>query len=134
MHEARHAGGAAGLKQIVRAVDIGAHEGRSILNAAIDVALRGEVDDGIAPADLLRDGGIADIHLHKMAMASAQLGFKVREIARVGELVEDNQLPVRMLGDGLVNEVGADESRTAGNKQLHAPRTCVTSSAFFTAS
>lgn len=41
------------------------------------------------------------------------------EVARVGELVEDGDLDVGAFGDGLVDEVRADESGAAGDEQLH---------------
>ncbi len=113
MHEARHARLAARLQQVVRAIDVGAHEGRRVFDAAIDVALGGKVNHRIAAAHLLEHAAIADVHLHELAAAFAQLRLKVLQIAGIGELVEDDQLPVRMLGDRLMNEVGADESRAA---------------------
>ncbi len=75
------------------------------------------------PRSGFQDRAIADVHLHELAAALLQRRLKVLEIAGVGELVKNHQLPLRMPGQRVMNEVRADESRAARDQQLHTPRT-----------
>ena len=76
MYEAWHTRSACGLQQVMRAFDVGLHKRRGIFDAAIDMALSREVNDGITTAHLLDHATIADVHLHELAAAVAQCGLR----------------------------------------------------------
>ncbi len=80
------------------------------------MALGGKVNHRIAAAHRVHHLAIANVHLHELAAAIAQLRLEIFEIPGVGQLIEDDELPVRMIGDGVMNEVGADKSCAAGNQ------------------
>src|SRR5208282_6265941 len=96
---------------------------RRILNAAVNVAFGGEVNDGIAFPERFEDRAVADVQLYKLTAALLKSRFKVLKVAGVGKLVKDREVPLRMLGQGVMNKVRADESRAARDQQLHTPRT-----------
>src|SRR5664279_5128443 len=87
------------------------------------MALGGEVDDGIASAHRIQHAAVTDVQLHKLAPALLQRRFQVLQVTGVGELVEDHQLPFRMCGQRVMNEVGTDEPSTSRDQQLHRLRT-----------
>src|SRR5271167_492748 len=123
MDKSRHPRFAAGLNQVVRSVHVGAHKRRRVFDAAINVALGGKMDHPITSSELIQDRAIADVHLHELATSLLQCWLKVLEIAGVGQLVKDNELPLGMFGPRVMNEVRADASSCARYQQLHTPRT-----------
>lgn len=83
----------------------------------VHMAFGGKVDHGIVPIGLegmLHNLCITDVSMHEnMPRIAGQQGH-VFGITRIGELVQiDNRIPDRTSGKDIT---GADEPRTAGNK------------------
>jgi hypothetical protein len=106
-----------GLKEIEGANDVGLDELGGPMDGAINMGLGGKVNDGarlMLRKELRNEYGITDITTSK-GMAGVPLdGGEVLEIAGVGELVEVDD-GVVLKGDPVEDEVGTDESGTAGN-------------------
>ena len=85
---------------------------------AVDVTLGGEVHDAldvVAGEDIAHHRRIANVAVHEAhALAVDQIENR-REVAGVGEGVQDHQ-PRRRRGAELAHEVAADESCTAGDQ------------------
>src|ERR687891_806874 len=113
LEEAR-SGLASPLEEDVRPVHVRADEVARLEDGPVDVALRGEVDHGPAPAPGPRDRvRISDVSLDELAVDT----FDVGRIARVGQLVEDDDLVAP--GDEALDEVAAYEPATAGDEHAH---------------
>src|SRR5581483_9244474 len=104
-------------EQLVRADDVGLDELGRAQDRAVDVRLRGEVDDGAGPGRGGSDGSeVADVALDELAVATVE----VRPVARVRQLVEDDDLVAG--GHEALREVRADEPGTAGDEHAHGPK------------
>jgi len=106
------------LQQAVRADDIGSHEGIRAGDRAVDVAFRREVDDRV---DLVigndrRDQiGIADIAFDEEHVVQP---VEVVLVACIGQQVEDDDLVLGCDLAAIMDEVGANEARAAGDNQI----------------
>ena len=98
-----------------RADDVGAQERLGIGQRVVDVGLGGEVHDGVGLGDELVDQfGVGDVAVHQPDVV---LDRRQRLAAtRVGQRVEHRHLDVGSLSHRAVHEVGADESRAAGDQ------------------
>ena len=81
------------------------------------MALRRKVDDDIRLGDqAIHQLGIANIALHEVDLLAHSV-----EIMRVGSvchLVDDRDLIFRLVMNGIMHEVRANEPRTTGDKQF----------------
>ena len=84
-----------------------------------------KIDNGIDlvnphyPRDKL---GIVDIAMHKHIPIAAMLFFKGGEILavpRIGQIVQVDDMHIVVGFEHIVDEVGTDESASAGNKNVH---------------
>ena len=111
-----------GRQQAVGAVDVGLDERRRLQQRAVDVALGGEVDDGVDLVDQLPDElGVADVALHEAVALAQRPAFDVEQVvgvAGVGQLVEVDDLVVVVLRQEVADEVAADEARAARDEYL----------------
>ena len=97
-----------GLQEDERAKHIGAHEVLRPENRTVDVRLCREVDDRVHGAELV------DLLPHRdVPTVALQVGGQVRRVARVRELVEDDD--VLAGGEHPFDEVRADEAGSAGD-------------------
>jgi hypothetical protein len=113
--------GSGRFEQAEGAQHVGAHELARAVDAAVHMALGGEVDDGARPVfgqQLVQQDALADVALHEHMPAVAAQAVEVVQVAGVGERVE--------IDDGLgpadepvVDEVAADEAGAAGDKEGH---------------
>lgn len=107
--------GADGLQQAEGAHQIRLHEGRRIEKRIVIVRFGGEVDHGIGIRyQLVDELTIADVALDKAVTVGRQ-ALQRAHIAGVGELVEHHHRVVGVV-EHMVNEVGADETGTAGDE------------------
>src|SRR5215470_6215837 len=99
---------------------VGLEEGVGLHERAIDVRLGREVHDGVDPAArVTHDLGVADVALdERVARVALEIG-QVGGISRVGQLVEIDDAVVRVRGEDVADEVGADEAAAAGDQELH---------------
>ena len=79
------------------------------------MAAGGEIDDGLAAVHGREDGGlVGDVALNKRMPGGVEV-FEVVEVAGIGELVEIDDVQLGVGGEHVAHEVGADESRAAGD-------------------
>ena len=85
-----------------------------VLDRAVHVGLRGEVDDRVAAAGRARDVvGLGDVALEELDLLQRQVGA----VAGIGELVEHDDLLAG--GEEALDEVRADEAGAAGDEDAH---------------
>ena len=97
-------------------------EGRRFEEGAVDVALGGEVDDGVDAGDELGDEvGVADVALDEAVALGERRAVDVAqvvEVAGVGQLVEVDDLVVVVRRQEMADEVAADEAGAARDQDL----------------
>jgi len=113
---------AAGVEQHARADDIRLQEDLRILDGAVDMRLRREVDDDIRLL-LLEDAvdrlTVCDVRANELEVLLLHRPFKRLEVARVRQLVDADDAVIRMLLEHVVDEVRANEAGTAGHDNRH---------------
>src|SRR6266571_5149923 len=119
MNEPGHPSGAAGLHETPGSLYVATQERRGVLDAAVHVALCGEVNGGIAASDRINNRRVTYIHADKAAAGVAQSLRQVAQIPGVGELIQNHNLITWMSAQNVMNEVGSYESGTACNENLH---------------
>ena len=123
LHVFLHVEFAGGVEQDLRADHVRAKERTRILDAAIDVALRREVDHVRdahlhGGADLL---AVRDVALDELVAKLALDILEVGEVARVGEPVEVDDADRGIGGEQVSNEVRPDEPAPTGDEQFGHP-------------
>lgn len=114
---ARDAVFAAGIHERGRAHDVGLQEDARVLDGAVYVALRREIDNDVWVLLLKEavDGlAVADVRLDKAEIRVIHHRCKRGEVARVGQLVQTDNAVVRVFSQHVEDEVASDESGTAG--------------------
>ena len=102
------------VEQHLRAEHVGEDELGRAEDRAVDVRLGGEVDDRLAALRRARDRvRVGDVALVELVLDA----FEVRAVARVGQLVEDDDV-VAARGEA-TDEVRADEPGAAGDENPH---------------
>ncbi len=124
--------GARCLEQLEGTHHVGLHEGRGAVDRAVDVALGCEVHDRarlVGREQALEGARVGDVAAHEDVARIARERGEVREVARIGELVEvHHRLAFR--GDPVEDEIGADEPGTAGHEDGHCPPAFCSSMSF----
>ena len=105
---------------------VGHHEVGGAQDGPVDVRLGGEVHDRVDVADeVLHEGPVEDVALDEAQAVVLGDGSEVREVARVGQLVEDDDGLGFLAAPGAAQDgahvVGADEARAAGHEKSHGP-------------
>ena len=113
-----------GVEHLLGADEVGGGEVRRAGDGPVHVRLRGEVHDRVVPGQRgVQRGGVADVAPHEPVPRGVRDRRQVREVARVGQLVEDRDLGVLVArvraAEQAADIVGADESGTAGDEQAH---------------
>ncbi len=119
LHEAAHLRAAGGLQQHRRADDVGVDEVGRLQDAAVHVALGGEVDHRVDPRDRARHRlGVGDVGVDEaVGLVVGDVG-DVGRVAGVGELVEVHDLG--SAAERQAHERGPDEPAATGHEKLHA--------------
>ena len=111
-----------GLQQRERTHQVRLNEGRRIQQRIVVVRLCGKVDDRVRTGDDAVDQvSISNIALND-AQARSEFGRKIGQrgaVARVCELVQDDDIDIRMVLKERMNEIRSDEAGTAGHNNLH---------------
>ncbi len=110
------------LEQGEGAEDIGLNELGGPVNGTIDVAFRGEVNDGawrVPFEEAPHQFPVADIPVDKHVLRVVLEGPEIRRIARVGELVQVDHGPCA-LREPVQDKIRAYESGTACNQNGHS--------------
>ena len=120
LHHAGDAQLAHHLQQRVGAEDVGVEEGLRLGYGTVHVRLRGEVDDRVDASRRLGHGrSVADVGLDE---AVARVGFhapQIVQVARVGQLVQVDDLQVGVACQHPPDEGAADEPGPAADEDLH---------------
>ncbi len=80
--------------------DIGAGEGEGIFDGAVDMALGSKVDDAVYMLvlhQLVESLEVADVHLHELVVRTVLNILQVCQVAGVGQLVEIDDVILRVL-------------------------------------
>ena len=108
-----------GLQHGQRADDIGLREGEGVLDGTVHMGLRREVDHAVHLL-FLHQGEhaleVADVHLDEPVVGPVLDVLEIREIARVGELVQVDDPVLRIFVHEQPHDVAADEAGAAGNE------------------
>ena len=120
VHDAAHLEPARGVHDDVRAEAVGVDEVVGAGDRTVDVALGGEVDDGVVAGHrLFERARIADVALDERVARVVVDVAQRREVARVGERVVDGDFVVGV-GEHVADVVGPDEAGAAGDEDLHS--------------
>ncbi len=123
MDEAANLGGARFFQQRGGADDVGLDERGGAEDRTVDVALGGEVDDGldgVLGEHFGYEVTVADIAPDKSRSRRAVAGEIERlQIAGIGQRVEHDQTIARMGRSPLPYEVAADEAGAPGDQEIH---------------
>ena len=110
------------LQQGESAHQVGLDEGRGVQEGVVVMRLRGEVHDCIGTShNAVNEVGVRNVALDD-GQASGKLGGHVgqgRTVAGIGELVQDDDVDVRVVLQQRVNEIRSNEAGTAGHNDLH---------------
>ena len=110
-----------GLQQAERTHHVRLCEGERVLDGAVHVAFGSEVDDSVdlfVLHELVERVEVADVHLHELVVRLVLDILEVREVARVGELVEVDNLVIRVLVLEQANHMTTNETCTAGDDNI----------------
>ena len=112
---------AARVEEHARAHDIRLEEDARIRDGPVHMALRGEIHHHVGlfffkqPID---EVPVRDVPLHKGKARLLPDGGERLQIARIGELIQTDDLVVRM-GQLVIDEIAPDKSGSAGDDNLH---------------
>ena len=113
---------AAGVEQHARADDVRLQEDLRILDGAVDMRLRREVDDDVRLL-LLEDAvdrtAVCDVRADELEVLLLHRILERLEVARIRQLVDADDVVTRMLLEHVVDEVRANEAGTAGHDDIH---------------
>ena len=110
-----------GLEQGERSHHVRLREGERILDGTVHVAFCSQVNDAVdllVLHELVESVEVADVHLHELVVRLALDILQVREVARIGQLVEVDNLVFRILIDKEAHHVAANEACAAGNDDV----------------
>src|SRR5262249_39830440 len=115
-NEARHLEFPRHIKKDLRSQDVGANERARIVNAAIDVALGCEVENGLEPGrhDFADRTSIGDVAAYEPITG---IGGNVREVVEVagrGEAIEIDYGQPGIAYEQMANKIAANKAATAG--------------------
>ena len=114
--------GAASLEEIEGAHDVGVDEVAGASDGTVHVRLGCQVhhmSDLVALHDFEDGGLVAEIDFFEMVFGMAADLFKVDQMSGIGEAIQiDQPLDFRPVDD-VMDDIGADEARTAGDEKVH---------------
>src|SRR5688572_29252705 len=105
-----------------RAFDVGAHEGRGAVDAAVDMAFRSEVNQSARPMldhQTVDQRAVGDVATLEVVVGMCAQGRQAFQVARIGKSIEiDDRLIA--LSQPVENEVAANEASTSSDEQGHS--------------
>ncbi len=114
------------LQQPERAHDVRLDELAGAVDRAVDVAFRGEVNDGPRPVrgkQRLDVRLVEDVALHEAVARVARERCQIGEVSRIGELVEVHHR-LAAPGKPVEDEIRSDEPGAARHENRHLPAFC----------
>ena len=109
-----------GLQQAERAHDVGLGEGERVLDAAIDMGFRREVDDAIdllVLHQLVDAVEVADVHPDELVVGFVLDILQIGQVAGVGQLVQVDDSVIGVFVHEEANNMAADEAGAAGDDE-----------------
>jgi hypothetical protein len=103
----------------VCADDVRADESTGVLDRSVDVRLRSEIHDAVDPMlehESRHECRVADVATDEAQAPVAGYRSEILEVAGVCQRIEDYDVGVPLPAQPMVNEVGADEPRAAGDQ------------------
>ena len=110
-----------GLEQAQSSHDVRLGKRERILDGAVHVAFGGQVNDAVdlfVLHELVERVKVADVHLHELVVRLVLDILEVREVARIGKLIEVDNLVFRVLVHEQAHHVAPNEACTAGNDNV----------------
>ena len=110
-----------GLQQAQSSHDVRLRKRERVLDGAVHVAFCRQVNDAInmfVLHELVERVKVADVHLHELVVRLVLDILEVREVARIGKLIEVDNLVFRVLVHEQANHVAPDKACTAGNDDI----------------
>ena len=110
-----------GLQKRKRSHHVRLCEGERVLDGAVHVAFCREVDDAVYMLilhELVERVKVADIHLHELVVRLVLDILEVREVARIGQLVQVDNLVFRILVHEQAHHMASDKASAAGNDDI----------------
>jgi hypothetical protein len=117
-----NAGTAARVDQSPGSLDIGPDKGTGVLDAAVDMAFGGKVNDGVAPSGSFRNRRVRYIHPQELNPGVSKRRLKIPQISGIGKLIENKYRVGRMSLQNMAHEVGANETSPTRDKNAHSQR------------
>src|SRR5882724_11875071 len=110
------------FEQALRTRNVGAKEGRSIFNAAVDMGFGGEIDKRVKAAfENIGDRlGIADVAANKVVTRVRGQVAQALRVSGVGQLVEIDDVYIAASAQNVSNEIRADESCPACHQEFQS--------------
>jgi hypothetical protein len=111
-----------GLKETMGAENIGFQKGRSILNTAVHMSFRREVNDRVEPMlkDFMDSPLVSDVATHKVISVILCNLHKVFDVSRVGKLVEVKEFDIGPIVQYIPHKIRTYEASSAGNEDFHS--------------
>ena len=107
-----------GLQQGESAHHVRLREGERVLDGTVHVTFGSQMDDTVnlfVLHEFVERIEVANVHLHELVVRLAFDVLQVREVARIGKLVEVDNLVFGILVHEKANHMAPDKARTAGN-------------------
>ncbi len=111
-----------GLQEAEGTHHVGLCEGEGVLDAAVHMALGGEVDDAVDVFVLhqfVDTVEVADVHLDELVVGLALDVLEVGQVAGVGQFVEVDDFILGVLVDKEPYHMASDETGSAGDDDVH---------------
>ena len=106
------------LQQRQRTHHVGLGKRKRVLDRAVHMALSSQMDDAIdllVLHQLIESVEIADIHLHELVVWFVLNILQVSEITRIRQLIEVDDVVIRILVHEKANYMASDKACTTGN-------------------
>ena len=110
-----------GLEQGERSHHVRLREGERVLDGTVHVAFGSKVDNAVdllVLHEFVERVKVADIHLHELVVRLAFDVLEVREVARIGKLIEVDNLVFRVLVHEQANHVAPDKACAASDDDV----------------
>src|SRR5882724_1356623 len=110
------------FEQALRTGNVGAKEGRSIFNAAVDMGFGGEIDKRVKAAfeNIGNRFGIANVAANKVIPRVRGQVAEALRVSGVGQLVEIDDVYIATAAENVSNEIRADESCPACHQEFQS--------------
>ena len=109
------------LKQTQRSHYVSLGEGERVLDGAVHMALSGKMDDAIdlfILHQLVNTVEVANVHADELIVGLVLDVLQVGKVAGIGQLIEINNLIIRIFVYKKANDMASDESSTASDDDI----------------